>query len=150
MKILVLLCALVLAACSGVPQTLVVKQFTLRDDATGNVEEPLVRQEKLRRLYGAVSAEERKGRLGQYYTVLWNSPETAGSTREIRFDCLQAGSGSRIKTMQRALGESMRDGKEEFSVIGEDYFTNGRALAWKVSFISAGQTVATEQSYLWE
>ena len=63
----------------------------------------MVRQEKLRRLYGAVSIEERKAKLGQYYTTLWSLPESIGSDREIIFHYQQGGSGSLVKTMTRQL-----------------------------------------------
>jgi hypothetical protein len=150
MKKLLLFLPLLLAGCAGTPQTLVVKQHTLRDQVTTSSEDPMVHQEKLRRLYGAVTLEERKERLGQYYTILWNSPETAGSQREIRFDYLQGGSGSRIKTMKRPLDIGQAKGKAEFSVIGKNYFDNGRVLAWKISLVVDGKSIASEQSYLWE
>ncbi len=151
MKRLLLLAACLLAvSCSGPQEALTVKQFTLRDQDTAQQEDPMVQNEKLRRLYGAVSLAERKGRLGQYYTVLWNSPKTAGFKREIVFRYQQGGSGSRIKEMRRSLPSDAGEGKEEFSIIGDNYFDNGRVLAWKMDLIAGGETIASKQSYLWE
>lgn len=148
MKNLLFLALCLLAACSSETEPLVVKQFTLRDQNTTVMDDPMVQNEKLRRLYGAVSMEERKGRLGQYYTVLWNDPNTAGSKREIRFQYQQG--GSRVKTVTRSLPSDQTSGKEEFAIIGDDYFKNGRVLAWKIDFTANGEVIASKQSYLWE
>lgn len=137
-----------LAACSAPMEPLTVKQFTLRDQDSGVVDDPLVQNEKLRRLYGAVSLEERKQRLGQYYTVLWNAD--AGATKEIVFRYQQGGSGSLIKEMRRKIPAGTSEGKEEFSIIGDNYFKNGRVLAWKIDLTANGETIASKQSYLWE
>jgi hypothetical protein len=137
-----------LAACSGPTEPLTVKQFTLRDQDTSVVDDPMVQNEKLRRLHGAVSLEERKQRLGQYYTVLWNTD--AGAEKQIVFRYQQGGSGSRIKEMRRTLPAGQAQGKEEFSIIGDNYFKNGRVLAWKIDLTANGETIASKQSYLWE
>ncbi len=150
MKIPLLLAALLLAGCAGEKQSLVVKQFTLRDQDAAATKDPMVRQEKLRRLYGAISLDERKAKLGQYYTILWSLPESTRSDREIVFRYQQGGSGSRVKTMNRSLPQGTPEGKVEFGVIGDDYFENGRVLAWKIDLLVDGQAVASKQSYLWE
>ncbi len=108
----------------------------------------MVSHEKQRRLYGAVSLEDRKGKLGQYYTAIWALPAGGAEDGKLIFQYQQGKSGSRVKRMEREI--SGTDGKEEFAVIGDDYFENGRVLTWKMSLISGGETVATEQSYLWE
>lgn len=146
MKHLSLLATLLLAACSSQTEPLVVKQFTLRDQDGYKDNDPMVRNEKLRRLYGAVSLEERKGRLGQYYTALWNAD--SGAEKEIVFSYQQG--GSKIKQMRRGIPAGTAEGKEEFAVIGDDYFTNGRVLTWKMDLIVGGQTIASKKSYLWE
>ena len=139
---------LALAACSGPVEPLIVKQFTLRDQESSVVDDPMVQNEKLRRLHGAVSIEERKQRLGQYYTILWNAD--AGAEKEIVFRYQQGASGSRIKELRRTIPTGTAEGKEEFSVIGDNYFKNGRVLAWKIDFTANGETIASKQSYLWK
>lgn len=146
MKYLPLLAVGLLAACSPPAEPLVVKQFTLRDQKMEQGNDPMVRNEKLRRLHGAVSMEERRQRLGQYYTVIWNAE--AGYKKEIVFRYQQG--GSRVKTMRRSLPAGYATGKEEFAIIGDDYFKNGRVLAWKIDLTANGETIASKQSYLWE
>ncbi len=148
MKIALLFCMGLLASCSHSSDSLVVKQYTLRDQELPGGEDPMVAHEKQRRLYGAVSLEDRKGKLGQYYTVIWALPEGGARDGELLFQYLQGNSGSRVKRMERKITGA--EGKEEFAVIGDDFFENGRVLAWKMSLISGADTVATEQSFLWE
>ena len=139
---------LCLAACSAPVEPLMIKQFTLRDQENSVADDPMVQNEKLRRLHGAVSIEERKQRLGQYYTVLWNAD--AAAEKEIVFRYQQGASGSRIKEMHRTLPTGSSSGKEEFSIIGDNYLKNGRVLAWKIDLTANGETITSKQSYLWE
>jgi hypothetical protein len=37
-----------------------------------------------------------------------------------------------------------------FAVIGDDYFDDGRVIAWRASLIVDGRITATTRSYLWE
>ncbi len=150
MKILFVLAVCLLAGCAGEKPALLVKQYTLRNQNTVEYDDPMVRQEKLRRLYGAITMEERKAKLGQYYTILWNHSENTGADRKIVFRYLQGGSGSLVKTMSRDLPTGSSRGKEEFGITGDDYFDNGRVLAWKTDLLINEQSVASEQSYLWE
>ncbi len=138
------------ASCTGTPEMLAVKQFTLRDQESSILDDPFMQNEKLRRLYGAVSLKERKDRLGQYYTVIWHDPKKVGLRREIIFRYQQGGSGSRIKEMRRTLPSDQVEGNEEFTIIGDNYFENGRVLAWKIDFTANDQIIASKQSYLWE
>lgn len=137
-----------IVGCAGSSDPLTVKMQTLRDQDMNQTDDPMVRHEKARRLYGAVSMAERRQRLGQYYTILWNADPAA--EKEIRFEYLQGKSGSRVKNMQRDIVPGTSSGEVEFAVIGDDYFDNGRVLAWKCSLVSNGEVIATEQSYLWE
>ncbi len=144
------LCALgfLVIGCAKSTDPLVVKLQTVRDQEVNLNDDPMVTHEKSRRLYGAISMEERRQRLGQYYTVLWNLKD--GGKKEILFEYQQGKTGSLVKTMRRELDSSETSGKEEFSVIGDNHFENGRVLCWRVSLIADGKTISTEQSYLWE
>lgn len=111
----------------------------------------MVRMEKERHLRGAVSMEERRARLGQYYTLVWDDPQGAGQGNvRLLFEYQQGGSGSRVKKMVRDFSASESQGVAEFAVIGDDYFKNGKVLAWKASLQRGGRTLSTKQSYLWQ
>lgn len=146
-----LLAALFLGACAAPPETLVVKQFLLRDQERNSGDEPMTAMEKSRRLRGAVSMEERRQRLGQYYTLLWHDPSGAGKGPvEVTFLYQQGASASRVKRMTRRFPADAIEGSAEFAVIGEDYFKNGKVLAWKATVSRDGREIASKRSYLWQ
>lgn len=145
------LVVLLLNACARTPEPLVVKQFQLRDQVPKTAEEPMVRMEKSRRLLGAVSMEERRNRLGQYYTLIWNDAAGEGGGEvELIFQYQQGATASLVKRMVRTFPSSTREGKVDFAVIGEDYFKGGKVLAWKATLQRGGKTISTQQSYLWQ
>lgn len=140
-----------LGSCAGPPPPLTVKQFRLRDFEIDNSSDSMVRGEKQRRLYGAVSAAERFERLGSYYTILWSDPKGAGSGEvEILFEYQQGATASLVKRLTRKFASAEAAGKVEFSIIGADFQKNGRILTWKATLIRGGRAVATTQSYLWQ
>jgi hypothetical protein len=139
---------ILLIGCAKTTDPLIVKIQTVRDQESVKGEDPMIAHEKARRLHGAVSMEERRQRLGQYYTVLWQLE--SGANREVLFEYQQGKTGSLVKTIKRKLDPSATSGKEEFSVIGDNYFDQGRVLCWRISLIADGKTIASEQSYLWE
>lgn len=147
--VLLLLLVVLFSACArNPPQSLVVKQFVLRDQEEERAEDPMVRMEKMRRLHGAVSMEERRQRLGQYYTLVWHDPDGAGTGEVTALFEYQQG-GSAIKRMTQSFPAGDTDGIAHFAVIGDDYFNNGKVLAWRASISRGGREIASEQSYLW-
>lgn len=111
----------------------------------------MVRMEKERHLRGAVSMAERRGRLGQYYTLVWHDPEGVGQgSARLVFEYQQGASGSRVKRMVRDFSASDPEGVSEFAVIGDDYFDGGKVLAWKATLQRGKRVIATRQSYLWQ
>ncbi len=140
-----------LASCAGPRDALVVKQFQLRDQNRNAGDEPMVRMEKERHLRGAVSMAERKERLGQYYTLLWDDPSGAGQGGvEVVFEYQQGATASLVKRMVKNFPASDTHGSVEFAVIGENYFKGGKVLAWKATLQRGKRVVATRQSYLWQ
>ena len=146
-----LLAALLVGACAGPPEPLVVKQSQVRDQVRNPNDEPLVRMEKERRLRGAVSMAERRQRLGQYYTLPWHDPAGVGKGPvEVRFQYQQGATASHVKHMTKEFPAAASEGIAEFAVIGDDYFKGGRVLAWKATLSRNHKELATRQSYLWE
>lgn len=146
-----LLVALLLGACAGSPDTLVVKQCQVRDQVRNIDDEPMVRMEKERHLHGAVSMAERRQRLGQYYTLLWHHPAGAGQGAvEVVFQYQQGTTASRVKRMTKEFPATATKGCAEFAVIGDDYFKGGKVLAWKATVLRGGRELASRQSYLWQ
>ena len=150
-SIALLIALLGLASCAGSKDALIVKQFQLRDQSQDQGSEPMVRMEKSRRLHGAVSMEERRQRLGQYYTLIWN--DSKGINRApvvVVFEYRQGRTGSLVKTRKESFPASASHGVAEFSVIGDNYFDNGKVLAWRATVKRGGQVIGQKQSYLWD
>lgn len=111
----------------------------------------MVRMEKQRLLRGAVSMEERRQRLGQYYTLLWSDPAGVKSGPvEVVFEYRQGGTGSLIKRHSESFPASAADGIVRFSVTGDEYFKNGKVIAWRARVLRDGREIAVERSYLWD
>jgi hypothetical protein len=107
--------------------------------------------EKQRRLHGAISAADRRERLGQYFTLDWKDPAGAGKGEvEVIFQYQQAASASLVKQMEKKFPSSDSAGSVEFAVLGKDYFTHGKVLTWKATLLRDKQIIATRQSYLWQ
>lgn len=141
--------ALMLVSCGGPREVLEVKEFHLRSIEMGVNESEVVRGEKLKRLYGAVSAEQRRDRLGEYFTLQWNGPAgREGEPVRLVFDYRQAASASKVLTMEQEL-PGTASGTAEFHVTGPAYQQGGRVLSWRVRMFRGGDLVETRRSYMW-
>ncbi len=150
MRILAILAALGLASCSGSKDAVEIRQDHLRAVEDDPDVVASIRAEQLKRLHGAVSAEERRQRLGHYYTIRWDGPEgREGEPVRVLFRFRQAATGSAIRRME-ATSPAGRKGAVEFRVTGSQYLERGRVLAWHLSFFRGGELMETHQSFLWE
>ncbi|NJR41678.1 MAG: hypothetical protein HC767_02420 [Akkermansiaceae bacterium] len=126
------------------------KQFTLRDQEQDRRGDPMIAMEKARRLHGAISLEERRKKLGQYYTLAWNDSANSGQgAPKLVFQYQQGATGSRVKRMTTNFPATSVNGTAEFAVIGDDYFKGGKVLAWKAILLRGDREIASQQSYLW-
>jgi hypothetical protein len=147
----ILLPAVLLGACAGPSKPLQVKQFHLRTDIVVPNNEPMIRMEVQRRLHGAITLEERRQRLGQYFTLTWHDPAGAGKGEvEILFEYQQGATASLVKRLSKTFPSADAGGSVEFAVIGDDYFTQGKVLTWKASLLRDKRVLSTRQSYLWQ
>ncbi len=146
--------AVVLIGCGGSSfptETLQVKTVQVRSAEPTEKDDPMARNEQMRRLHGAVSMEERGQRLGQYYTAIWRDPAGVGSGEvEVRFEYQQGKTGSRVKRSSKRFAAADATGTAEFQVVGDDYFKGGRVLAWKITVLRGGRVLDSKQSYLWD
>lgn len=140
----------VVASCAA-KKPLAVNTFMLRDQSNnqGSID-PMIRNEKLSRLHGAATLEERKQRLGQYFTIRWHEKQHLNSPATILFEYQQGNSGSTVKTYRQDFPPFTKQGVVEFPVIGDDYFENGKVLAWRATLLRGQHTIATRKSYLWQ
>jgi len=149
-KWLALIISVLATACTS-PPPLKVTSYVLRDQThSGEGGDPMAHNEKVRRLHGAVSMQERKNLLGQYYTIRWNDPDLAKGPASITFEYQQGASGSQVKSIRSNFAKHMTSGTTEIAITGDDYSEGGRLLAWRATLRRGNETLATRQSYLWQ
>ena len=100
------------------------------------------------RLYGAVTAVDQRQRYGNYFDFFWRARRDADVRfrLEYRQEKLHAFVQAREVRYPHARGHH----RTEIAIIGDDFFDDGRVIAWRASLIVGGRIVATKQSYLWE
>jgi hypothetical protein len=135
-----------------------VKQFLLADNlptqkaskapkTRGPVRDPSIGFERSYRLYGAVTGLDQHRLYGDYIDVFWRAKRPAEITvrLEYRQEKLRSYTQAREVTYPHAKGSH----KTAFAIIGDDFFADGRILAWRCLLIEKGRVVAEERSYLW-
>ncbi|MBL47612.1 MAG: hypothetical protein CMP28_01480 [Roseibacillus sp.] len=109
-----------------------------------------LRAEQWYRFHGAVTTEERRNRLGHYYTIEWRGPaELEQEPVRLVFRFRQAASGSEVRRREISAPAGLK-GQAELRVIGPGYLKGGRVLSWHLSYFRGDTLVETRQSYLWE
>lgn len=148
MRLLIFAACLCVASCYSDPKGLTVKQYHLRENMFRQNNDLMARGEVQRLLHGAVTVEERRKKVGQYYHVIWIQPEDSEQEIEVVFEYLQAASGSKVQRMvQRGKVKERVDAY--FEITGDNYFRKGRVMAWRCSIRVNGNEVASKRSYMW-
>lgn len=142
--------SLLLIACSSPSDPLTVKTFVLRDQERDPGGDPWARMEKESRLRGAISMEERKQRLGQYYTVLWRDADVKSGQVTVTFEYQQGKTGSLVKRVSQSFPAALSEGRASFAVLGDDFIENGRVLAWRITLRRGDRILASRRSFLWQ
>ena len=114
---------------------------------TGEVDAS-VRFERDYRMFGAITALDQHQRFGNYYGFYWvaRRPADVRVRLEYRQEKLHAFVQAREASYPSARGHY----KTNFAIIGDDFFDDGRVIAWRASLVVDGKIVATRRSYLWE
>jgi hypothetical protein len=104
--------------------------------------------ERTYRMFGAITEADKRQRFGNYFDFFWRVKRPANVTvrLEYRQDKLRAFVQAREISYPNAKGHY----KTEFAIIGDDYFNDGRVIAWRCLLIENGRIVAQNLSYLWE
>ncbi|HEY3663625.1 MAG TPA: hypothetical protein VGL24_10770 [Chthoniobacterales bacterium] len=107
-----------------------------------------VQFERNYRMFGAITALDQHGRFGNYFDFFWVARRAADVRvrLEYRQEKLHAFVQAREVEYPHARGHL----RTEFAIIGDDFFDDGRVIAWRASLIVDGRIVAVRRSYLWE
>ncbi len=120
---------------------------TANPKSTGVVQEASITFERQYRLFGAVTKLDQRQRFGNYFDFYWRTRRPADLTARLEYR--QEKLHSHIQAQEIAYGVVHGSRKTEFKVVGDDYFDNGRVLAWRCLLLERGMIVAETRSFLW-
>ena len=104
--------------------------------------------ERQYRLYGAVSGVDQRQRFGNYFDFFWRAKHPSDVT--VRLEYRQEKLHEHVQAQEITYRNVRGTNKTEFKVIGDDYFDDGRVIAWRCLLIANGRIVAENRSFLWE
>ena len=104
--------------------------------------------ERQYRLFGAVTALDQRQRFGDYFDFFWRAKRPADLT--VRFEYRQEKLHEHVQAQEISYRNVHGTRKTEFKVIGDDYFDDGRVIAWRCLLVENGRIVAENRSYMWE
>ena len=104
--------------------------------------------ERQYRLYGAVTGLDQRQRFGDYFDFFWRAKRLSDVT--VRLEYRQDKLHEHVQAQEITYRNVRGTHKTEFKVIGDDYFDDGRVIAWRCLLIANGRIVAENRSFLWE
>src|SRR5881392_3903864 len=104
--------------------------------------------ERQYRLFGAVTGLDQRQRCGDYFDFFWRVKRTADVT--VRLEYRQEKLHEHTQAQEITYKDVRGTHRTEFKVIGDDYFDDGRVMAWRCVLIANGRIVAENRSFLWE
>src|SRR5215475_13322267 len=104
--------------------------------------------ERQYRLYGAVTGLDQRQRFGDYLDFYWRAKRPSDVT--VRLEYRQEKLHEHVQAQEISYRNVRGTNKTEFKVIGDDYFDDGRVIAWRCLLIANGRIVAENRSFLWE
>ena len=126
-----------------------IKPFHLQPDKDYSAADPAIPFEAQHYLYGAITSEERLSRYGHYYTIFWNSENSAAPV-DVLFEYRQRETGSAVSTIQITEDNPRRKNQTKIQLIGDDYFTNGSITSWRITLTQNGEVIGQDRSFLWQ
>lgn len=112
------------------------------------VQDASIHFERQYRLFGAVTKLDQRERMGNYFDFFWRTRRSADLT--VRLEYRQEKLHSHLQAQEISYVQARGNYKTEFKVVGDDYFDDGRVIAWRCLLIENGRIVAETHSYLWE
>ena len=114
---------------------------------TGQVDAS-VRFERGYRMYGAVTALDQHQRFGNYFNFFWRAKRDADV--RVRLEYRQEKLHALVQAREVRYPQALGHHETAFAIIGDDFFDDGRVIAWRASLIVDGRVAAVTRSYLWE
>ena len=115
---------------------------------TATLQDVPITFERQYRLFGAVTGLDQRQRCGDYFDFFWRAKRSADVT--VRLEYRQAKLHEHVQAQEISYRNVRGTRKTEFKVIGDDYFDDGRVIAWRCLLVENGRIVAENHSYMWE
>lgn len=115
---------------------------------TATLQDAPITFERQFRMFGAVTALDQRQRFGNYFDFFWRAKRPSDVT--VRLEYRQEKLHEHVQAQEITYRNVCGTHKTEFKVIGDDYFDDGRVIAWRCLLIANGQIVAENRSFMWE
>jgi hypothetical protein len=115
---------------------------------TATLQDAPITFERQYRLFGAVTQLDQRQRYGNYFDFFWRAKRPSDVT--VRLEYRQEKLHEHVQAQEISYRNVRGTHKTEFKVIGDDYFDDGRVIAWRCLLIENGRIVAENRSYMWE
>ena len=121
---------------------------TTPSSKSATIQDASITFERQYRLFGAVTGLDQHQRFGDYFDFFWRAKRAADLT--VRLEYRQEKLHSFVQAQEISYPNARGNHKTEFKVVGDDYFDDGRVIAWRCLLIENGRIVAENRSYMWE
>lgn len=115
---------------------------------TATLQDAPITFERQYRMFGAVTALDQRQRYGNYFDFFWRAKRPSDVT--VRLEYRQEKLHEHVQAQEISYRNVRGTRKTEFKVIGDDYFDDGRVIAWRCLLIENGRIVAENRSFMWE
>ena len=115
---------------------------------TATLQDAPITFERQYRLFGAVTGLDQRQRFGNYFDFFWRAKRPSDVT--VRLEYRQEKLHEHVQGQEITYRNVRGTHKTEFKVIGDDYFDDGRVIAWRCLLITNGRIVAENRSFMWE
>ena len=121
---------------------------TSPNQKTATLQDVPITFERQYRMFGAVTGLDQRQRFGNYFDFFWRAKRPSDVT--VRLEYRQEKLHEHVQAQEITYRNVRGTHKTEFKVIGDDYFDDGRVIAWRCLLIANGQIVAENRSFMWE
>jgi hypothetical protein len=115
---------------------------------TATLQDAPITFERQYRLFGAITGLDQRQRFGNYFDFFWRAKRPSDVT--VRLEYRQEKLHEHVQAQEISYRNVRGTHKTEFKVIGDDYFDDGRVIAWRCLLIENGRIVAENRSFMWE
>jgi len=115
---------------------------------TATMQDAPITFERQYRMFGAVTALDQRQRFGNYFDFFWRAKRPSDVT--VRLEYRQEKLHEHLQAQEISYRNVRGTHKTEFKVIGDDYFDDGRVIAWRCLLVENGRIVAENRSFMWE